>query len=49
MFLFWAYWLIALSVGILALRELFREADWRRQLSAAVVLIPIIMRVFLFK
>ncbi len=47
--LFWTYWLIAVFVLALTVRELYKSADWRLQLSAAVVLVPLILRVFLLK
>jgi len=47
--LFWIYWLIAAIVLLLSARELLTANDWRKQLSAAVVLIPLILRVFLLK
>lgn len=47
--LFWVYWLIAAIILVLSARELFSSNDWRKQLSAAVVLIPLALRVFLLK
>lgn len=47
--LFWIYWLIAAIVLLLSARELLAANDWRKQLSAAIVLIPLILRVFLLK
>ncbi|MCB9357963.1 MAG: hypothetical protein H6508_07170 [Calditrichaeota bacterium] len=49
MMLFWTYWLLAALIGALAVRELYAEGDWRRKLSAAIVLIPILLRVLLLK
>ncbi len=36
-------------VFLLLLRELFSETDWKKQLSIALLLIPVIMRLFLIK
>lgn len=47
--LFWCYWAIAAAAGVLVLRELFRGGDWRIQATAALTLIPIVLRVFLIK
>lgn len=47
--LFWTYWLIAALVLALTVRELYKSSDWRLQLSAAVVIVPLVLRVFLLK
>lgn len=47
--LFWTYWLMTVVVLGLVGMQLWRERDWRMQLSAALVLIPLVMRVFLIK
>ena len=45
------YIYIALSTGILVfiLIEMFKGTDWRKQVSAAMVLIPLILRIFLIR
>jgi len=47
--LFLSYWMLAALVLVLTANELFTTKDWRKQLSAAIVLVPLIMRIFLFK
>ena len=47
--LFWLYWAIAAATGWLILRELLRSADWKFQATAALALIPFLLRVFLLK
>ncbi|HEY3294787.1 MAG TPA: hypothetical protein VGL38_05080 [bacterium] len=47
--LFWCYWLIALATGVLLVRELLRGKDWRVQVTAALALIPFVLRVLLIK
>lgn len=47
--LFWCYWLIALASASLIVRELFREVRWRGQLTAALAIIPFILRILLIK
>jgi len=47
--LFWCYWLIALATGALLVRELLRGKDWRIQATAAIAVIPFLLRVFLVK
>ncbi len=47
--LFWIYWLLALAVLLITARELLRESDWRKQFSAALVLLPLLLRVLLLK
>lgn len=47
--LFWLYWAIAAVVGWLILRELLRAADWKTQATAALALLPFLLRVFLLK
>lgn len=47
--LFWLYWAVALGTGILLVWELMRQKDWKLQLTAAIAVIPFILRVFLIK
>jgi len=47
--LFWLYWAIALATGLLLIREVLRDKDWRLQATAALALIPFLLRVFLIK
>jgi len=47
--LFWSYWLIALATGGLLVRELLRGKDWRLQVTAALAIIPFVLRVLLIK
>ena len=47
--LFWCYWLIALATGGLLVRELLRGKDWKVQVTAAIGVIPFVLRVFLVK
>jgi hypothetical protein len=47
--MFWIYWSIitVLCLGLIA--ELFSERNWREQLTAALVLVPVLLRVLLIK
>jgi hypothetical protein len=47
--LFWCYWLIALITGALLVRAVVKGADWKVQASAALAVIPFILRVLLIK
>jgi hypothetical protein len=47
--LFWLYWILTAVLVLLTVREIFHVRDWRTQLSAALVLIPFLLRVFLLK
>ncbi len=48
--MFWIYWLLALGCALLILRELMdHDRKWREQWTAALVLIPFLLRVFLIK
>lgn len=47
--LFWIYWILTAVLVLLTARELFNVRDWRVQLSAALVLVPFLLRVFLLK
>ncbi len=47
--LFWCYWAIALATGGLLVRELLRGKDWRLQVTAAIAIIPFVLRVLLVK
>jgi hypothetical protein len=47
--MFWIYWCIVtlLCLGLVA--ELFSERSWREQVTAALVLVPVLLRVLLIK
>jgi len=47
--LFWTYWIITLVLLLLVGAHLWREGDWRKQFAAALVLVPLLMRVLLLK
>ncbi len=47
--LFWIYWLIAAVMGGLLLATLLREKDRGVQATAAILLVPIILRLLLIK
>lgn len=47
--LFWIYWLMAVLLMALTVRELWRAPNWRTQLASALVLLPVLLRVLLFK
>jgi hypothetical protein len=47
--LFWSYWLIALISGGLLVHAILKGKDWKLQASAALAVIPFILRVMLIK
>jgi hypothetical protein len=47
--LFYAYWLLTVLIAALIVRALLRERDWRVQVSAALALIPLALRIFWVK
>ena len=47
--LFYLYWGIALVTGALLVREAVRERDWRVQATAALAVIPFLLRAMLLK
>jgi hypothetical protein len=47
--LFYLYWAIALATVGLLLRALFQSRDWKVQASAALALIPFLLRVLFIK
>ena len=47
--LFWLYWLIVAGAIVLILREFFRMTSWVAQITAALALIPLLLRVFFLK
>lgn len=49
MILTWIYWAICLLMVVLVLRNLYREKSLREQWVAAMVLIPLLLRVFMVK
>ena len=49
MYLTWIYWAITLFMIILVLRSLYREKSLREQIVAAMVLVPLLLRVLMIK
>jgi len=49
MILTWVYWTICLLMIILVLRNLYREESLREQWVAAMVLVPLLLRVLMIK
>jgi hypothetical protein len=49
MMLTWIYWAICLLMIVLVLRNLYREKSLREQWVAAMVLIPLLLRVLMIK
>lgn len=49
MILTWIYWAITLLMIILVLRSLYREKSLREQIVAAMVLVPLLLRVLMIK
>ncbi len=49
MYLKWIYWAITLFMIILVLRSLYREKSLREQIVAAMVLVPLLLRVLMIK
>lgn len=47
--LFWIYWLIAAIFGITLAVALFKEKDKGVQATVAMLLVPVILRLFLIK
>ena len=47
--LFWIYWFIAAVMGALLFRALLRERDRGVQAQAAILIVPIILRLLLIK
>lgn len=47
--LFYLYLCIVILMAVLVLRLLFSEKDWRTQVSFALLLIPLLLRMFLIK
>ena len=47
--LFWLYWLITAAMGGLLLATLLRERDRGVQATAAILLVPVILRLLLIK
>ena len=43
--LHWTYIVLAALIVYLAVRELFAQKDWRTQLTLALVLIPLVLRI----
>ncbi len=49
MILTWTYWAITLLMIVLVLRSLYREKSLREQIVAAMVLVPLLLRVLMIK
>lgn len=47
--IFWLYWLIALWLGVLLATLLWREKEKGLKASAALLLVPVLLRIFLIK
>lgn len=45
----WAYWVICLGLLLTVLVEMFREKEFWKQLSAAMIIIPLVLRVLFWK
>jgi len=49
MILTWIYWTITVFMSILVLYNLYREKSLREQIVAAMVLVPLLLRVLMIK
>ena len=49
MLLTWIYWAITAFMIVLVLRSLYREKSLREQIVAAMVLVPLLLRVLMIK
>lgn len=49
MILMWIYWTITVFMTLLVLRSLYREKSLREQIVAAMVLVPLLLRVLMIK
>ena len=49
MFLTWIYWAITVFILVLVVRSLYREKSLREQFVAAMVLVPLLLRVLFIK
>lgn len=47
--IFWLYWLIALWLGVLLTALLWRETEKGLKVTAAMLLVPVLLRIFLIK
>lgn len=47
--LFWCYWAIAAVTAGLLVREIWRGGNWKTQATAALAVLPFILRVLLLK
>ena len=45
----WVYWLICLGLLAVVLLELLREKGFWRQVSAAMIVIPLVLRALMLK
>ena len=49
MLLTWIYWAITAFMIVLVVRSLYREKSLREQIVAAMVLVPLLLRVLMIK
>ena len=49
MILTWVYWALTVFVIVLVVRSLYREKSLREQFVAAMVLVPLLLRVLFIK
>jgi len=47
--MFYIYWIITIAVLALVIWIFITEEDWRKKVAAAMVIIPLTLRVFLIK
>ena len=47
--LFYFYWFIALVTEVVLVRTVIKSGDWKLQASAALAVIPFLLRVLLIK
>ena len=47
--LFYLYWTVAAITGALLVREILRDSDWKTQATAALAMIPFLLRALLLK
>lgn len=47
--LYWIYIVILAAISYAAIRELFDEKDWKKQIGYVMVLVPFILRILQVK
>jgi len=47
--IFWIYWLIVAVMGLMLVAVLIKEHDKSKQIVAAMLLVPVILRLLLIK